>query len=236
MPGPEIWDEERWEAFLRESDRRTDRYMELIYEFMRRHPRPDPRDQHATERWKGELRAFLRHRGWHRHDLMLPFLWLDEEHDSPGLAEGHAAPDEHADAPSYCGGLEAPLHPLVPTPAYEQASELSTAVLDWAHDLSDAAKTSTLVQFCACITQIPAHIARGHDIGYEVEMLGGNIACAKRGLAAANTALDLLREMKGAPHLQAVTYQSLYEQVYEVRNALGIYVQELRERFDLGID
>jgi hypothetical protein len=31
-------------------------------------------------------------------------------------------------------------------------------------------------------------------------------------------------------------YLSLYEKTYEVRNQVGIYIQELRDRFNLGID
>src|SRR5690625_7846226 len=36
------------------------------------------------------------------------------------------------------------------------------------------------------------NIAKGHAIGYERESIGGNLACAKRGLRAANEALDSL--------------------------------------------
>lgn len=239
MPDPDIWDEERWEAYLREDDRRTDRYMELMYEFLRRHPRPDPRDQHATERWKGELRAFLWSKGWRRHFIVLPFMWQDEdqEHDAiAGRTEEDAALGEYLCEPGSFGREEVPLNSFEHIPVYRQTNDLATFVLDWAHDLADTAKTSTLVQFCSSITQIPANVVRGHSLGYEIETLGGNIACAKRALAAANAALNLLREMKPAPHLQPDTYRVLYERVYEVRNALGIYVQDLRERFNLGID
>ena len=235
----EIWDEERWEAFLRENDRRTDRYMELMYGFMRRHPRPDPDDAEALARWKEDLRAFLDDKDWHREDIVLPFLWLDDEFDPEDadddlwLAEG----EETIEPSSFSfEALDDPFDTFEHIPVYRQAQDLATAVLDWAHTVEGGAKDSTFVQFCSCVTQIPANIAKGHGIGYEIETLGGNIACAKRGLAAANAALSLLREMKTAPHLDAATYRRLYEQVYEVRNALGVYVQELRERFNLGID
>ena len=69
-------------------------------------------------------------------------------------------------------------------------------------------------------------------MGYEREMLGGNIACAKRGLKAANDALGWLKEMKGARFLSQPQYMHFYEQTFEVRNNLGIYVQDLRGRFD----
>jgi hypothetical protein len=240
MPEPEIWDEERWEAFLRENDRRTDRYMELMYGFLRRHPRPDLGDVRVLERWKNRLRAFLRDRGWRREDIILPFLWLEQDPGHPledlWLAD-EGAPLEDPMAPE--GGFSAPVDSLDSfehLPIYQQAESLASAVLDWADALADAAKTSTLVHFCSCITQIPANVARGHGLGYEVETLGGNIACVKRALAAANAALRLLHELKGAPHLSDERYRALYEDVYEMRNALGTYVQDLRARFNLGID
>ena len=34
----ENWDEERWEAFLRDHDKQVDRYMELMFRFMRKYP------------------------------------------------------------------------------------------------------------------------------------------------------------------------------------------------------
>ena len=86
------------------------------------------------------------------------------------------------------------------------------------------------------MAQAPAHLARGYGIGHERDTLGGNIACAKRGLADANAALALLARMKSAPYMNASTYRRLYEQAYEVRNAIALYVLDLRERFDLGID
>lgn len=239
MRDPEIWDEERWEAFLRESDRRTDRYMELMYGFMRSHPRPDPDDVRALAAWKEALRDFLQRKGWRREDIILPFLWLEDDPEQPPedlwLADAEAVSEGLPDMEAV-GALDDPMESFEHLPVYQQAEALTSTVLGWADDLSDAVKTSTLVQFCACITRIPANIAKGHGLGYEIETLGGNIACAKRALAAANAALSLLREMKGAAFLDDHTYRSLYEQVFEMRNALGLYVQELRERFNLGID
>ena len=41
----DAWDEEQWEAFLRDNDRRVDRYLELFQGFLQEHPRP-PEDDH----------------------------------------------------------------------------------------------------------------------------------------------------------------------------------------------
>src|SRR5690606_20628579 len=121
-------------------------------------------------------------------------------------------------------------------PIYRQAFDLATEVLDWSHTLPGAMKDSTLVQLCSHLMQIPADVAKGHGIGYEQDMIGGNIACVKRALADANAALDLLAESRDAPYMEGRRYARFYEAVFELRNALGIYVQDLRDRFDLGID
>jgi hypothetical protein len=121
-------------------------------------------------------------------------------------------------------------------PVYEHASVLSVVVLDWANGLAGDVKDSQLVHFCAHIAQIPVHVARGHGIGYERDVIGGNIACVKRSLADANAALDLLRRMKHAQYMDAETYLPFYEQVYEVRNELAVYIQDLRDQFNLGVD
>ncbi len=233
----EPWDEEQWEAFLRENDKRVDRYMELLHDFLRHHPRP-PHDEPARlEAWKNDLRAFIEQKGWTRDDLALPFLWLDDAddlEDNPLLQYDDAFDeddlfDEDEEAAFTLDSLER-------LPIYQRAFALTGRIMDWADEVPGGDKDSTLVQFCSNVMQIPAKVAEGHGIGYERDMLGGNIACVKRALAAANAALTLLRQLKDAPYMTPRTYRELYEETYELRNALGVYVQELRARFDLGID
>jgi hypothetical protein len=238
----EPWDEDQWEAFLRENDKRMDRYMELLRDFLRRHPRPTGEDPRRLARWKEALRAFIDEKGWTRDDLALPFLWLDEEGDfteddawfdldealeSAFVADPYLTDDEWE---------AASLDELEQLPIYQQAFALTRRVMDWSDDVPGGVKDSTLVQFCANVMQVPAKVAEGHAIGYERDMLGGNIACVKRALAAANSALQRLYQLKHEPYMARDTYRALYEDTYELRNALGLYVQDLRDRFNLGID
>lgn len=237
----EAWDEERWEAFLRDNDKRVDRYMELFYRFMTKHPRPDRGDESAFAAWKETLRTFIAEKGWRREDIVLPFLWLDEdpsdeatdEREEIGLFfDGEADEDFFDEEDPFADDLD----DFQSLPIYQHAFELSVYALDWAHGLSGEVKDSTLVHFCSHITQVPANIAKGHGLGTDRDGLGGNIACAKRGLADANAALDLLRQMKEASYMDTATYRHLSEHTFEVRNQLGVYIQELRARFNLGID
>ena len=231
----QAWDEERWEAFLREHDRRVDRYTELIFRFLRKYPQPDPQNTEAFVSWREALRNWLRDEGWRFDDVMMPFFWLEEEPseeemaDTDALLFGSTPPFTDEDDGDAFGALER-------LPVYVSACALSTQVLDWAHALSDDVKDNALVHFCSHVAQVPAHVARGYGIGHDHDTLGGNIACAKRGLADANAALALLGRMKRAAYMDAATYRHLYEQAYEVRNELALYVQHLREQFDLGVD
>lgn len=235
----EPWDEEQWEAFLRANDKRVGRYMELLHDFLRDHPRPSHDAPARLEAWKDELRAFIEQKGWTRDDLALPFLWLDDADDlDENPLFGYDAAFEEDDLFEFeeDGEGDFTLDSLERLPIYQYAFDHTGRVMDWADAVPGGDKDSTLVQFCSNVMQIPAKVAEGHGIGYERDMLGGNIACVKRALAAANAALTLLRQLKEASYMTPRAYRTLYEETYELRNALGIYVQELRARFDLDID
>ncbi len=239
--GDEIWDEEEWEAFLRQSDERIRRYMDLLFGYLTDNPPPAPADAAARKAWEERLRRFLEEKGF-EHDA--PLALPEEPHaDEPPGREPPDGAGGDAGADLFLLGDEAadadealPQRHLRDVPVYRKALDLSTYVLDWSNALPGEVKDSTLVQFCTSITQVPANIAKGHGIGYERDMLGGNIACAKRGLAAANSALEQLRDLRAAPYMDAALYRHFYEQTFELRNELGLYVQELRARFNLGID
>lgn len=223
--GDEIWDEDRWEAFLRASDERIRRYMDLLFGYLADHPPPDASDAGARRAWEVRLRRYLREKGFDQDPTQGQLF--DEDLDDDQLAADVDGTDTD----------EAPHRSSVrDLPVYRAAFDLASQVLEWTNALPGAVKDSALVHFCSSLTQVPANIAKGHGIGYERDMIGGNIACAKRGLAAANSALDQLRELKTASYMEPERYQHLYEQIYELRNELGLYVQELRARFNLGVD
>ncbi len=224
----EIWDEERWEAFLEENDKRIEHYMMLLFRFMGANPPRGREGSRDRQSWERELRDFLLSNGLSPDDV-LPRL-LARDWDSDGLA------DESESSLGAGGEREDDFHDIQLNPVHERAQRLAGQVLRWSNELPGHVKDSTLVQFCSHIVQIPSNLAKGHGIGYEMEMLGGNIACAKRALSSANSALDLLREVKSAPYMKAPLYRIFYEECYELRNEIGVYVQELRGRFDLGID
>lgn len=219
----ELWDEARWEAYLRAERSRMHRLLEDYFAFVRQHPYPEPRTSEAIQHWRMRLQAFLRAQGWDEEaighvsqlrDELFPEAPYGEEEDEPfALPEIAAYYALHA-----------------------QATRLGERILSWADALPGHMKDSTLVHFCAQVLQVPWHLAQGHLLGYERETLGGNIVCTRDALAAANAALDVLAEMRQAPYMKVTHYFAFYEALYELRNALALHVVRLRARFELGIE
>ena len=219
----EIWDEERWEAYLKARRRQIDRLLEDYFAFTRYDPYPEGASSERMQAWKTRLRTFLEARGW-RAEAIDGLLRAREERLFEG--DGFEGDEEETLLPEAeaCRMLIA------------RARQLAEVVQEWAHQLPGTLKTSSLVHFCAFLAQIPLELAEGHLLGYERETLGGNIVCARHALDTANRALAALAELRTAPCMTADRYRALYEDVYELRNALALHVQRLRARFQVGLD
>ncbi len=229
----DIWDEDQWEAFLKKDDDRISRYMKLLNRFLAEHPLPNTEDPQANQEWKDAFNAYMIEHGLPLDDLEPTTLFQSEadESDEDGTV-AFELPDDELDLEEDQDSFEN----LRQIPVYEKSYALTMEVLSWSDGLPGSIKDSELVQYCSNIMQITANIAKGHGMGYDQEVLGGNIACLKRGIKAANTALELLSDMKSRSYLSREVYNDLYENTYEVRNSVGLYIQELRDRFNLGID
>lgn len=227
----DIWDEDRWEAFLKKDDERVSRYMKLLHRFLAENPMPLDKNERQQQAWREAFNAYLIQYGWHTEDMEASNAFRTEADEGDDDQEFTGLPPDVVE-------LEEDLldFDFTSLPVYKEAFSLTREVLGWSDSLPGAEKDSGLVQFCASIMQITANIAKGHGIGHDRDMLGGNIACLKRGIHAANTALELLKDMRQKEYMAPATYFSLYEKTYEVRNQVGVYIQELRDRFNMGID
>src|SRR5699024_9380792 len=87
-------------------------------------------------------------------------------------------------------------------------------------------------EFIGNILKIGAKIVGGYSFGFEQEFLGGNIVYTKKALFCANDALTLLqREIKRTGLLGNKNYYYFHEQLFELRNDIGISIQDLRTEF-----
>lgn len=216
----DIWDEERWEQFFREADRRTELYVRLREAWVRAHP-PPPESAPEAE-----------HDAWHEaleQHLVRRMGWAAPLSDLPA----EPPPPDEADA--WKVGLADDFpgeQPVEALPVWQTAMALVEAAYRWARALPEDHHSTSVAELCAAVNVVAAKIANGHGMGYEPDVLGGNIAQAKRALAAANRALDALTALRDEPFTTEADYHALYEHAYEVRNAVGLHVQALRERFE----
>ncbi len=223
----DIWDEHQWEDFLRQSDRRADLYMRYWDEYVRRTP-PPPEDapEEQREAWEHGLHAYLaRKMGWHEDADLSALEDSDAEPGDPSEAWKAGLGEDYPEAQDARG-----------LPLYQRALAFGIAVIEWADTVPEDAKDTALVDFCSNALQVGAKVGGGHGMGYELESLGGNIAVTKRGLWAANRALAALHQLRAASFMDGATYRQLYEMGYELRNAVGLHVQWLRERFERGVE
>jgi hypothetical protein len=225
----EIWDEYQWEDFLREADRRTDLYLRLLEAYVRDNPPPpeDAADDDHAE-WQRALDDHLAERmGWS----------FGTQDDAPHeLNDAGDEPDEGEDWKAGLPEQYPEEQDAEDLPLYQLAEAFGEAVLSWADTIPEAQKDVLLVEACANALQVAAKLAGGHGMGYELESLGGNIAYTKRALHAANRALAALHALGDAPFVTEADYRHLYEQGFELRNAVGLHVQTLREQFEKGIE
>lgn len=119
---------------------------------------------------------------------------------------------------------------------YNRGYELSVYALKWAEKIGKE-ENKALTEFVSNTLIISAKLAGGYSFGFEKDFIGGNIACTKKALNAANRAITVLQnDFKKKPFMSSEEYKLFHVRLFELRNDIGIYIQELRERFELGLD
>ena len=152
---------------------------------------------------------------------------LDEADEFESGEEWKALSDEFAD--SDYGSLDNLI-------IYTVAKDLAVDVLKWAESVPAKAHTKNFQEFVGDSLKIGAKLAGGYSFGFEPEYLGANIAYTKKALACANQCLSLMTSLKSADYFTKAAYGDLNSRLFELRNDIGVYVQELRDRFRFGID
>lgn len=248
----EIWDEHKWEAHLDEIEKKSDQ--------LRRFIAPDPTGN--TPRWFSLLQensdeldavdAFIEEElqieeayfpeddeefddefddeldDFFYEEYEDEFLFDDEEEDFDTGEEWKELSDEYA--MSDYGSIET-------LNIYNEARELAAYILQWAEGIHPKYRSEECNDFVGNALKIGAKLAGGYSFGFDQDFLGGNIAYTKKGLYCANSSLELLQDhLKEAPFLGQEEYLVLHERLFELRNDIGIYVQELREQFRQGFE
>ncbi|MEX0823469.1 MAG: hypothetical protein WD008_03720 [Balneolaceae bacterium] len=209
---PEYWDEFQWEEFMRESDKRTDLYIQLLKKYM---DDPDRNEKIAKEM------------GWENLS--------DDKHKDFDQEFLSGIDEEGEEWKRLTGFKETEFNSVENFPLYQKAFQYTIDAMDLIELRIKNVRDESIEAFAKSIIIPPAKIAGGFGMGFEMDSLGGNIANCKRGLTAANRMLSALQEMRDKEFLDRETFLDFYSRGKEIRDGLAIYIVELREKFRRGI-
>ncbi|WP_069130127.1 hypothetical protein [Rhodohalobacter halophilus] len=120
-------------------------------------------------------------------------------------------------------------------PLYQKAHDFAVDAKKMLNKSFADRDDESIQTFSRYVTIPPAKIAGGFGFGFDRDSIGGNIANCKRGLNAANKVLDALYKIGEKELFDRELYLEYYGRAKEIRDELGIYIVELRERFSRGI-
>ncbi|MFO7845763.1 MAG: hypothetical protein R6V27_04310 [Balneolaceae bacterium] len=248
-----IWNEHQWEAHLNEIEKRS----EQLRKFITSDPNEDvPRwisllresfdEMDAVEAYIEEELLFDEayfpedEDDWEDdeddefdddlffRDELPPFLETDDDEDDFDYGEDWKELSEDFTYSDY-GSIEN-------LDVYRESIDLAVDVLKWGESIPSHLMNQQVHEFVSNILKIGAKLAGGYSFGFEKDVLGGNIAYTKKALHSSNEGLIKLQRMRGNLHFNKETYADFHARLFEIRNDIGIYVQELRDEFRFGIE
>lgn len=246
----ELWDEHKWEAHLNEVERKSDqlrkfissdpkgsvpRWITLLKESL---TEDDAFEAYVEEELLLDEAYFPEDEDWDDDDEFDDeddFLFgyddelsdLEENEDFDSGEEWKSLSEDFAD--SDYGSLENLI-------IYNQAKQLAVDVLKWAENVPAKSQNIDFQEYVGDALKIGAKLAGGYSFGYETDYLGANIAYTKKALNCSNRCLALLLSLKGKDIFTKAEYRDYHSRFFELRNDIGVYVQELRDRFNFRID
>ncbi len=249
----ELWDEFRWEAHLDEVEKKSEQLRKFISS-----------DQKGTvPRWITLLKESLSEddafEAYVEEELLLDEAYFPEEEDDWededdfdeedflfGMDSDDLFDLGDEDSDDYDAGEEwkslseefalSDNGSLDNLKLFIDARELAVDTLKWAETIAPTLQNEAFLNYVGDSLKIAAKLAGGYSFGFEHEYIGANIAYTKKALKYANAALSNLQTLKGAHIFTAPEYAEYHARLFELRNDVGIYVQQLRDRFNSAFD
>lgn len=193
----EVWDEEQWEFFMQEADRKAEEYLKKFEEELL-----SKRDSLDNE-----------------EDTYLPAEERDERRTEEEWKESGT---EWYDGE----GTESFRNLAVWRTAFHFASVAQHFVEQLDPELQTSEDFQNLVEQCLSIS---AKIAGGHGMGYDREVLEGNIAYCKRGLKAAEDCIEALERIR-IRLTPTEELLKLYGLALQTRAEVRDWIDELRRK------
>jgi hypothetical protein len=211
-----IWDEHDWERFLRQQDRKTDQYMELLEKYI-----DDPdRDQ-----------IIAREMGWNHLLDDSDGGWSDEM-EAMLSEELKEQDDRDQAAPDEAVACSFESHPL-----YKASFALTVWIDQLFDEIGDVQKHPSAVKLATSSAVACGKLAAALS-GDETDELGMTIAYLKRALRAITTALEAGVQLKSEVPISEDRYATLQQRLFQIRDGIiahmGEYRSEWRRRFGPG--
>lgn len=235
----DIWDEFRWEQHINDIERKSvqlkdfitstwgegsPNWLRLLSEYKSQN---EVIDAYIEEELMYEEAYFPEDDDWDDEDEDDPDndLFMSEEEDeltkNLSTEEGEGSDDFRIEDLEYLDDIR----------SYTLSREFGISVLKLAGSHMEQKQDTILIQFVQTSLQISAKLAAGFSFGFDLEVIGGNIAYCKKALDNSNKALDMLRALKERPWMKAADYFEMHESLTRVRNEIGMYIQDLRESY-----
>lgn len=112
---------------------------------------------------------------------------------------------------------------------YEESRQLAAEMLRLAEVVPEHEQDLYFLELITETVNMGAKVAGGFAFGFDIDVLGGNIAYCKRALRSANRILELLPGLRNRGFMRLVDYRSLHERMFEIRNEIGMHIQDMRE-------
>lgn len=200
---PEIWDEYQWERFLQQQDQNTEKYFGLLEKYLD-HPERDS--------------IIAREMGWDSHDE-------EEEANWEEIAGNFCQEELEEQTVDACEDGE--FEEFSKSPIYQDTLKLHTWINHWmdreasVKDHPEAIRLAT--RSAVCGAKLAAALC-----GDEFTELGMTIAYLKRGLKAANDALDASAKLHEAEKMTARQRGALNRLLFRVRDRIVDLMSEYR--------
>jgi hypothetical protein len=213
---PEVWDEYQWERFLQQQDRNTEKYFGLLEKYLD-HPDRD--------------KIIAQEMGWEAFDEDQDAVW-DEVAEN--LCEEELAMEEETEEDDDESGGDDDFEEFARSPIYQDTLKLHTWINAWLDrdiilkDHPEAIRLAT--RSAVCGAKLAAALC-----GDDQTELGMTIAYLKRGLKAANDALEAAAHLVEEDRMTLRQHKTLTKLLFRVRDRIvdlmSAYRAEWRKRY-----
>ncbi len=256
-----IWDEHDWESHINEMTRRHEHLRDLIETDHDRQPRwlhhlkelptkLDAVDAFIEEELLIEESHFPVEDEFDDDDDQLDFLEDDDADLSDDDEAGNLFGDEDDEFDDDIDDVEELFEDIFDeeaseTSMYDYASLENIAIYTDARDFSadlllfndskpHYMEHPEFIRFVSDILLVSSKVAAAYSMGFDLEVLGANIAYCKKALEKANLTLEHLQKIKNNP-VDEQDYFMLHRRLFELRNNIAIHIQDTRHFFNSQI-